>query len=233
MIPLLLALLLLLPGANKDWETAWRQGRYQEAYDLLRVALESPGAPKGPLLYNLGNCAYRLGRHAEAVLLYRRARLRLPRDRQVRFNLQLAERPLGISAPAQESFGRAVLRLVDAFTPWELLLLVIGLETFGLVGLVLFRRRRGLRAVMILVVLVAIGGAVRLVQRQWFPGRPAGVVVARAIQVRSEPHEQAKTLFRLRAGAPVHVGERAERWVRITHGQGDGWVPRESVGIVD
>ncbi len=238
MTPLLLALLLLLGnGASSSGdanprdlaraESAYRAGQYEEALTLFESALSEPGVPQGPVLYNLGNCAYRLGRHAEAMLYYRRALLRRPRDREVKFNLNLVERQLDVEAEDSGSIGATITAWVNWFTPGELLVLVATLQGVGLVLLLL--GRRGATP----LVLVGLMGAVGLLQSQWFPSPPAGVVLTNEIGLRSEPHAALTVTVRLHAGQVVRVAEMSDRWVRVVHPQGAGWTERAGVGLVN
>ncbi|MEW6741544.1 MAG: tetratricopeptide repeat protein [Planctomycetota bacterium] len=214
-------------------ERAYRAGKYSEAITTFLEALGEPGVSEGRLLYNLGNCAYRLRRHAEAVYYYRRAELRLRRDPEVEFNRRLAEEQLGVVERYGESFGAAVVGLVDSFTPGELLMLVGGLETASLVGLVLLRRRRAARNVMVLIVLIALAGAGRLLHDRWF-GRPlSGIVLASEVELRSEPHSGMPVTLELEAGELVCVEEMSDRWVRVGHSRGGGWTERAGVGVVE
>ena len=238
MTPLLLALLLLLGnGASSSGdansrdlaraESAYRAGQYEEALTLFESALSEPDVPQGPVLYNLGNCAYRLGRHAEAMVYYRRALLRMPRDRQAKFNLTLVERRLDVESEDGRSIGAAITAWVGWFTPAELLVLAAILQGTGLVLLLL--GRRGATP----LVLVGLMGAVGLLQSQWFPSPPAAVVIASEIGLRSEPHAALAVNVRLHAGQVVRVAEMSDRWVRVVHPQGGGWTERAGVGLVN
>ena len=229
-----LALLLFLaPTDLQQAEASYRAGRYQEAMVEFQAALAEPGAAAGPILYDLGNCAYRLGRHAEAVLYYRRALLRLRRDPELRFNLRLAEQKLGMDVPATESFGAAVVGLVDAFGRGELLALAVTLQTVGLLGAVLLRRRRGLRLLPWAVTLLGVLAGARLARDTWFAPAPEGVVVSDEISLRSEPRADLAVTLKLKAGELVRVEEQSDRWVRVVHPQGRGWTERAGVGVVE
>jgi len=163
---------------------AFQAGLYEDARVRFETALAEPDMPKGALLYNLGNCAFRMGLFSEAVLFYKRALLRLPRDKEVKFNLGLAEQRLGIDPSSHETFGAAVEALADSFTPQEMLILTGGLQVIGLVGLVLLRRGGAARNFMVLLVLLALAGAARLVHTQWMDRSFTGVVLAREIALR-------------------------------------------------
>jgi len=76
-------------------------------------------------------------------------------------------------------------------------------------------------------------GAARLVQQQAFPGPPEAVVLAPSSAVHDEPHDSTAVEFELRAGQIVHVDEESDRWLRIQHPAGRGWVRGEELGRVD
>jgi tetratricopeptide (TPR) repeat protein len=245
MTALLIGLLLTLSGVNPPASgpfepanldragRAYGVERYKEAFFYYEAALSKGEGSPGEILYNMGNCAYRLGRYAESLLHYRRAELRLPRDSRLGFNRSLAEEQLGLEKAPIESFAASVEELLDFLTPGEFLAAVGLLQGVGLVGLVLLRRRRGLRGVMIVVVLLALAGGARLVKKQWLPGPPAGVVLADRIAVRVEPHAEVVVLFELAAGVTVRVGEFSDRWAWIEHPRGKGWTERRGLGLVE
>jgi tetratricopeptide (TPR) repeat protein len=232
MITLLFGLLLGITDLGQA-EEAYHAGRYGEALAAYQAVLPEPGAAQGAVLYNMGNCAYRMGRYAEAALFYRCAQLRLPRDRSIAFNLSLAEQQLGLDTPERESFGKAMVALMDSFTPGQCLALVGVLQCVGLAGLVLLRRRRAACYAMALVVLLALAGAARLAQTQWFPVPAEGVVLNDEIALRPEPHVDLNAVHELEAGETVCVMERSDRWIRVVHEKGEGWTERAGVGIVD
>ncbi len=234
--PIVLRLFLCVaaPGLAEA-ESAYRDGRYAEALDLFAEGLDEPGAPRGAVLYDMGNCAYRLGRLAEALLHYERAALRIPRDPELLFNLRLTRRDLGLADDAAgATLGASVAAFVRSFAPEELLAAACGLETIGLGLLVLFRRRRGARNAAILVLLLAAASGGRLVQVRFFPGPPRGIVLGDEIAVRPEPHADLEPAFRLEAGETVRVEESSGRFVRVSHRKsGTGWTEAAGVGVVD
>jgi len=232
-----LLLLLALGGGQVQGnleaaERAYRAGQYEAALALFTAALAEPSVAQGEVLYDLGNCAFRLGRHAEAVLFYRRAQLRLRGDTAVAFNLQLAEQQLGIE-PAAASPAAAIAALAAAsFTPAERLLLASTLQGLGLAGLLLLRRPL-LRFCMLLPVLLGLAGAATLVQEQWFRGPPEGVVLPARIALRAEPRAEGAVTAELGAGETLQVEAFADGWVRVAHARGAGWTERAGVGLVE
>jgi tetratricopeptide (TPR) repeat protein len=230
-----IALLIILALAATDGTEAvdsFRKGQFEEAARLFEAALQDADRPRGPVLFNLGNCHYRMGRPAQALYYYHRALLHLPRDARIRFNMGLAEEQLGLWDRQDESFYKSSLELVDALSPGLLLIWVGVLQCVGLTGWVLFRRRPWVRNASILIVLIALTGAARRVQTQWFAPHATGVVLAREAAVHREPHDRAEVLHKLGAGDTVQVEAGSDRWIRIDHVKGEGWIDRGSVGVV-
>ena len=111
----------LKPSGAARAERAFASGRYEEAAALFQAALAEPRSNEGAILFDLGDTWFRLDRHAEALLAWRRAALRLPRDEQVRFNAALAASRLALAKPADASPWDAVDRALGAVTREELL----------------------------------------------------------------------------------------------------------------
>lgn len=235
MIAFVFALLIGLMSASASpaqAERAYRTGRFDEAYEIYQQALSEPDLAKGPLLYNLGNCAYRLGRHTEALHYYRRAQLRMPRDQQLEFNLRLTERALGIDPRAEMSFIAVLLAWLDQFAPALLLALAGGLQAIGLAGLLLLRAQRTTRRALALAVLLGLVLSVRLLQVQFLASPPDAIALASKIELRPEPHLDLPVTLEVNAGETLRVEDLSDRWARVVHSSGSGWTERRGIGLI-
>ena len=87
----------------QESDRAYREARYQEAFDGYSRLLGTDGAD-GHLLYNLGNAAFRLNQTGRAILYYEKARELLPRDADLKFNLGHAREQIRDAIPESESF---------------------------------------------------------------------------------------------------------------------------------
>jgi len=219
-------------SALQQGAASYRQRNYEAAASGFAAALTEAGEPSGELLYDLGNCAYRLGHHAQAVWYFRRAQLRLPRDEEVRFNLRLAEQRLGVDRPVDESLAASLRALRDAVTPGELLALALLLQGVGALGFVLLRRRRGARNAMLAVAGLGLLCWARLAQLQWLPEPPSGVVLEHRAWLRANPDPRQTAVAELDAGESVEVLEERGGWLRLSHSHGIGWTERANVGVV-
>jgi len=182
------------------------------------------------VLYNLGHCAFRLGRHAEAIVYYTGALRRMPDDPNPTRDLNLARRELGLEAFEPEPPGP--FARFDTLPPTTRLAIIGSLQCVALWGLLLSRRRfsRLLLAPILGVVLI---GAYHLVRSQTVNASFPAVVVAEEIELRGEPHTNLAIRFELKAGEIVQVVEHSPRWVRISHSRGTGWVERSGLGWVE
>ncbi len=75
--------------AEREKEEA--AGKFEQAVKLYEQLLAS-GFKNGQIYYNLGNAYYRLGMPGKAIIYYRRAEKLLPRDADIKANINLLKR---------------------------------------------------------------------------------------------------------------------------------------------
>lgn len=190
------------------------------------------GGTGGDVWFNLGNVYYRQGELPRAVLAWRRAELRDPRDPDVAANLEFARRKL----PDRLD----VARRHPSFAPWQVALTVDEARWLGwaAVGLgLLAAAGRGLTSRFPLAGVggAAAAGGLTLLAGAWAQERlpPGGVVLAEEVSAQSDLGGGV-TLFTLHGGAEVEVTEQAAGKVQIRLPDGRrGWVAAEAVGVVD
>ncbi len=256
---------LLAPAAlAADSATAQRafvQGvQAYEAGDFATAAalFEEAGQylSSGRLCYNLGNAWLKAGDLGRAVLWYERASRYLPRDPELKFNLEYA-RSLLRDAPGEKPGAlSSVLFFWRGSLPpcWlqGLSLAAAWLAGLGL-GLNLFRPRRAFQG-------LALAGSLALLLvlpstlADWYEAAHGGrgVVLAETLPVRSGLNPDATELFSLHAGAGVRIESRRDGYVRLRYapdklgwaeasgvaelwpkGEGQGVATREGQGMVE
>ncbi len=230
-LPLLL-LVLSFPGLDQA-EAAYQDEKFAEALTLYESMLSVPGIDEGKVLFNAGNCSYRLGDFSDAVLYYRRARHRLPDDAQVGFNLRLAEKEIGLSESEPVPLSTSVLLFVNELTTGEILWWIFCLQSVGLAGGVFLTKMTRLRFASMSLVGVGLILSFYTLRTRWSPGPWEGMVRSREIKLHSEPHGDFPVTGRLTVGQPLRVEEMSDRWMRIRSQEGEGWTKSEGVGLVD
>lgn len=217
---------------------AYKEGSYDEAvahYESICAA----GSSNGRLYYNLGNAYMRAGQPGRALLNYRRAELRMPRNDDVRSNIQYA---LTQARDSIECRGYTATLLDICFwytrlSATEIIWTAIACNTlFWLLLLIrFFYRREGLTiGLTIVLFLTVIFGASAAVKHYTVVYAPRGVVVAPEIQVRSGTSLNDTLLFKLHEAAEFVWEEERDGCVLISLCDGKkGWVQASSITKVD
>jgi len=222
-----------LAVANQHYEA----GEYAQAVDAYQSLVDA-GVTDGALFYNLGNAYFKSGDLGRAILNYRRAQRRLPRDPDVAANLQLA-RAQTKDRLEVEGDGGIVGFVEHLLVEWTTLdeAAAVALGLWGLfcvlvvIFIVLPRARRalsyGMVVVALLLALSVLSVGVRVLGER---GKSPAVIVADSVEIRSGPGANYLTEFTLHTGAEVYVIEARAGWVRIAlPGDLQGWVPEERV----
>lgn len=138
---LLLLSLILTPNifANNNSselaKSAWKSGAYQEAISHYRTAYPEPENTPADVLFNIGNCHYRLQQQGAAALAWRQALRVDPTHQQAQQNLRFVE----IQNNA----------LVPEYKPWQFYLLHFHPHTYK----VIFYSSLWIIAIIILVII--------------------------------------------------------------------------------
>jgi tetratricopeptide (TPR) repeat protein len=82
---------------------AYKENRFQDAIDGYKQIIDS-GHKNGHLYYNLGNAYFRMNELGKAILCYERARLLIPRDADLNFNLRYAGDQVQDAVPRDQGF---------------------------------------------------------------------------------------------------------------------------------
>ncbi|UCG52969.1 MAG: tetratricopeptide repeat protein [Candidatus Latescibacterota bacterium] len=236
----------------------YEAGDYEGAIDRY-VSLVDADVEDGDLFYNLANAYYKVDDLGRAVLFYERALRRLPRDRDVRENLELVRSQLKDRQFVREQnrFVRLVNWLHNNSSTKEMLILTsccyVLVSLFG-VGFI-FRDSRPVKAVYKVVSVVSPGRLAGLSRAQDLLGvivvaafllvtlgvssyhkvkrdvrRVEAVVLEREIPVFASPTEDATLQFKIHEGTLVTVREQRRQCVRIGLPGGlSGWVSAPSL----
>ncbi|MEZ5990512.1 MAG: hypothetical protein R3F30_15645 [Planctomycetota bacterium] len=193
---------------------------------MLTTALEDRSLDPGLVRQALGDTAWRRDRPAEAIAWWLRAEVHRPGDPVLQADLRLARTRLGVR-PGPGPGPLAVLAAALGRLPVPgLLLLALGLAA----ALV---RLRGPRGPARAATVALVGAGLALLVLVLAP-RPAeqGVVLSARLPVVPEPHRDLAAGFELKAGEQFDLVEASDRWVRLRHPLGEGWVERDRVALV-
>ena len=231
-----------LAAASEQWEEvffranqAYKEGRFQEAVDGYRQLIQS-GHGSGHVYYNLGNGLIRLGRLGEAILNYERARLALPRDGDLDFNLRYARDQIRDVVPQSQSFLSMTFFWLKSLSLGELFwgFTIFNVAFWGILCVRIFYRAEWTYYLFIitLVFWLIAGVSFGLKWRQMETDDRA-VILQEELDVLAGPDVKDTVLFKLHEGTIVHQGRSEDGWslIRLQDGK-RGWVRAEAIESV-
>lgn len=248
LVILIPAVLLVLPGLFTDalgdtgeeffiqGNQAYRDGRYSEAAQAYERLVAS-GHASGHLFYNLGNAYFRMDRIGRAILNYERARLLIPRDADLSFNLSRAQdrRQDAVSPPEKQL--EKVFFWLGSFNTAELFLAFAVANAALFLALLLRLSVRGewtYYAVVTFLFLWLTSGLTFGLKYYGVSFDKRAVVVAPRADILAGPEKGDTVLFRLHEGTVVRSERSEAGWMLISLPDGKrGWVRGSEVeGIV-
>lgn len=237
---LVLTVILLAGGWNAlsregVWEEIWvranqdyREGRFQEAVEGYGRLVQG-GVATGQVYYNLGNAWFKMEQLGRAILSYERARLSIPRDRDLRFNLSRARDQAVDAIPEQQGFLNAALFWLEYVTLSEIAFVFVLLNAllWGVLLCRLFWRPEwAFHLLVLLLPCWLISGASFGAKWVGVHHDDRAVILVEAVDVLAGPHSGDTVLFKLHEGAMVFYERDEEGWALIRLGDGKrGWIP--------
>jgi tetratricopeptide (TPR) repeat protein len=219
--------------------------QYEEAIEL--------GANSGHVRYNLGNTYFRLGRFGKAIVQYRIALKDLPRDPDIRANLELARKKavdkIENGSDIDQALGlRWLLWPRNQFNSFELIMVgMIAYIAFWFCIISLGMKRTPLLTTATWVLGIATlciglnlfgarigrnGDAVFALSLDAHQHRPA-VITASEVDVYSGNAEHFQVIFKLHEGTEVDSPEVRGKWVSILLPSGQrGWVRESQITLL-
>ncbi len=220
---------------------AYQKGDYGAAELLYRKLLDAT-VDSGAVYYNLGNICFKQRRLGEAIYYWEKARRKMPGDRDVRENLELAN--LMIIDRIEVQPAPFPVRMAARFTnllgiaqeSWLVLLLFTTANL--LFGFYLLARnwRHAFRALVgmlgALALLLVFGASLGWKIYHGAQNRE-GVVVEAKADVRSGPGNDNVTVFTVHEGILVQVRGAAGDWFQVSLPNGwSGWVQARALRIL-
>jgi len=214
---------------------AYKEGRIEEAIQGFQTLLAA-GFAGGHVYYNLGNAYFKNGQLGQAILSYERARLRLPRDADLRFNLATAQDRtldavrLSRGVLFQTFFWLGSLTLIECF-------LIFGLANavFWLILILRFFLKTDTVYYLLvcgLALWLAAGLSLALKAYQTATDDRA-VILGSEVSVRAGPEAKDTVLFQLHAGTVVHTERREGDWALIRLAEDKrGWMRAADADLI-
>lgn len=216
---------------------AYQAGQYSQAIEKWE-AIANEDIANGQLFYNIGNAHLKADHLGPAILWYERARQLLPKDPDLRFNLDYAR---SLTKDTPEESTPSIVRILF-FWKYQLshstimMTAVTGNILFWLLiaGWRLTRRRGLLRAAIIISVptlLFLLTAGYNFYEERHLK---QAIILPAQVSVRSGFQETDTELFVLHAGAKVQVVRDSKAHYQIRYSAGKtGWVNQAAVGLIN
>lgn len=210
-------------------QAAYDDGRYAEAASLYEQ-LESSGINNIELHYNLANAHFKNGNLPEAVLHYRKAWYKSPRDPDIRANLHFALNAAG-AAESTPPFFERVFNLLSK-NGWIVAAIgsYIALALLLILALLIPPAKRTLTKASLLpatLILFSLGG-----WQHWqqLNENPEGVTIHSSATALFGPVEGSTAHYKIPLGALVRQrGLDPKGWVEIEYDEKKGWLKEEYI----
>ena len=206
---------------------SYKESRFRDAIDGYLRLLER-GQKNGHVYYNLGNAYLRLNDLGRAILFYERARLLIPRDADLKFNLRYAHDqtrdaiPISQSVINQSFFWLNDLTFSEVF--WSFA--VLNLAFFLILFTRLFYRAEWTYYVfLILLIFTAVEASSLGIKWYQLNTDDRAVILDEEVNVLSGPDSQDTVLFKIHKGTIVHNERSEDGWVLVHLSEEKrGWV---------
>lgn len=215
----------------------YQANQYYESGDFAKAIASyeeilTKGQASGSVYYNLGNAYYRAGQKGQALVNYLRARLWIPRDPDVRANLEHVQADLELTDENSgwiTAFAAGIGNMVSlSEMAWFASLLFTIVTVLFLIRL--FRSElRSHMQIPLVVVAVFLGVALLGVGLSAMDhSRNIAVVVVKEATARFEPSESGGAHFTLKEGNRATIDTVREGWILLRRSDGKkGWVKTE------
>jgi tetratricopeptide (TPR) repeat protein len=211
----------------------YNQNQFREAGEIYERVIAG-GSVNGHLYYNLGNTYFRMGNLPKAILNYVKAQNLLPRDEDVKANLEYAVRQTVDLLDGRKPHALESVLFWVGDLNWnehKVALFWINL-VFWIVLAVRLRLQspstqsaRNIMLALLLLALVSTGFRWHQETRRSF-----GVILPQKINVHSGWNATTVILYQLHQGALVSISQEKENWLEIELPNGKkGWVSRSSI----
>jgi tetratricopeptide (TPR) repeat protein len=219
----------------------YQKGNYPSAEQYYNQILNS-GVDSSPLYYNLGNVCFKQKRLGEAIYYWEKAQQKLPADREIRENLELANLLIvdRIEIPANP-FPLRILAGIQGLltiTQESWLVLILFISANALFSLYLlgknprysFRVLVGSFVIGLLFIVFACSLSWKIYEKDY---RKKGIVIEQKVDVRSGPGLESIIVFTIHEGIKIRVHEFSNGWYQVSLPNGwNGWLLQSCVRIL-
>lgn len=236
--------MISLSAQNERFEEGnqlYSDGKYQEAIDTYSGIL-STGVESGELYFNLANAYYKNGELANAILNYERAVLLKPHDKDIKYNLELANSQTTDKIESIDDFFISEwvqdLRNKTTSDTWAFIgvacfILTIIMAAFFFFSNSVILKKAGFYLGVGLIVATGVTLTFSNSQKNKLMVRNHAIVFSPSLTVKSSPNVNGTEIFILHEGTKVEIVSTLGQWKEIQIADGTvGWVEESSITVI-
>lgn len=226
---------------KQNADDCYKKGDYQQAIadyqDLLKHGISAD------IYYNLGNAYYRSDNLAKAILCYERASLISPGDKDIRFNLQLANsKTIDKITPVDENvfvtWYDSIVNLtsMDSWARISILCIIVALLLMlvYLFAISVKIRKIGFFGSIAFMAVFLVSTLFAWQQKFDLQSRNGAIIMAPSISIKSSPTNNSSDSFVLHEGTKVNIIDNSMKgWKAIQVGDGrEGWIKSSAIEFI-
>jgi tetratricopeptide (TPR) repeat protein len=195
--------------------------KYEESLNGFLELNKSMQDSNSAVLFNIGNCYFKMGKHGYAKAYYSKARSISPRDEDISYNLAYVDSVLG--SPGEGYIKRAV----SVFSIDEAYIMLAVFFALSCIFILLYIRGRSLLLAGVFFILFVFALLFTVVKITTEKGS-AVLVVKNSL--RAAPTETSTVLAELPEGVILYVKEKNDNWARVSFkDEYIGWIKKDSL----
>jgi tetratricopeptide (TPR) repeat protein len=216
----------------------YKKGNYNEAIELYESIIKK-GVKNGYIFYNLGNAYFKNNQLGKAILNYERAKLFLPYDKDVNFNLKFANNLTKDKFTEKEisPFIKILLFFYNLFDINSLTLILYFLFLLIIAHFFVkwfvkntFIRELNYKVIKFLLSIFLILLFILIIKIYSNENISYGIVTASETQIRSGPGEEYTVIFVLHEGTKLMLHNKSGDHIQVTlPNDYSGWIKLKDI----
>ncbi|MDY6933055.1 MAG: tetratricopeptide repeat protein [Spirochaetota bacterium] len=210
----------------------YKEGNYSDAVERYSKAINLKHT-NGHLYYNLGNAYFRMNQLGYAILNYERARLLMPRDADLDYNLRYVRQQARDMIEKRVGFFSSTFFWLRSVTLKEIfwIFVIINIAFWSILIFRLFYKQEWIYYLMIIsLVTWIISGTSFACKYYVIQTDNRAVVIGEEVNVLSGPDAGDTILFKLHSGTIVNIERDEDGWKLVClQDNKRGWIQTEFV----
>jgi len=206
---------------------AYHQKEYKQALELYQKI-----EPKsGIVLYNMGNCNYRLGDYVSALIYWRKAEHSGFLSSSTEHNCQKAAQELRLDGYKQKTMYNACMNWIRSFPIgfWQFLFLLSWyILLFGLCWIKFLRKKMCLFFLLLIHIVISSGVTFKVL----LCSKELGIIKNEEVLLFAGTDEQFNKRGKVVKGQEIVIHEKRGAWYKVSQNNQSGWLKADGLEYV-